>query len=62
MYRHEGFWIGDAWYYVDGDTIHMYYLTRALTGPEAVGHVMHVGHAISTDLSPHKFLLLGRKP
>ena len=50
MYSHEGYHIGDAWYYVDRrgrtETVHMFYLTRPLDG----GLQDLIGHAISQDL------------
>jgi len=48
MYIHEGHHIGDAWYYVDADVVHMFFLTwpRDGSGPTST----FVGHAVSRDL------------
>ena len=50
MYRHDGFWIGDAWYFVENDGVHMFYLTQSLRERAKRGLAMHVGHAVSEDL------------
>lgn len=50
MYKHDGFWIGDAWYFVDGAEIHMFYLTQSHRENSKRGHAPHVGHAVSEDL------------
>lgn len=47
MYVHKDHHIGDAWYFIDGDTgtIHMFYLANPLDGGPRF-----VGHAVSKDL------------
>jgi len=46
MYVHEGNHMSDAWYFVDDNVVHMFYLTQPLgtPGPPVVGH------AVSDDL------------
>jgi len=46
MYVHEGHHMSDAWYFVDNDVVHMFYLSQPLgtSGPPVVGH------AVSDDL------------
>ncbi len=48
MYIHEGYFLGDAWYYVDVDTdaVHMFYLAW----PDGDRGRIIVGHAVSQDL------------
>ena len=48
MLIHPGNHLGDAWYYVDGDTVHCFYLTC----PESVERYTSwdIGHATSTNL------------
>ena len=48
MFRKTGHYIGDAWYHIEGDTAHMFYLTR----PDSIPRHTHwsIGHAHSTDL------------
>ena len=54
MYTHEGYHIGDAWYYVAGDVVHMFYLTAKIKGENSTliqgDQVPFVGHAVSRDL------------
>jgi len=47
MYVHEGYHVGDAWYFVDSktDTVHMFYLAWTLEGGRPFA-----GHAVSGDL------------
>lgn len=46
MYVHEGNHMSDAWYFVDDDVAHMFYLTEPLGTPGPP----FVGHAVSEDL------------
>lgn len=48
MLTHSGNHLGDTWYYVEGDTIHCFYLTC----PESVERhtAWDIGHATSTNL------------
>jgi len=47
-----GKWIGDPWFYVDGDTVHCYFLTASDTNPPSTRHTnWEIGHAVSGDLS-----------
>ena len=50
MYIHDGFSIGDAWYFVDGTEVHMFYLSQSERERSARGYSMHIGHAVSEDL------------
>ena len=43
MYRHEGYDIGDAWYYAEGDTVHLF----CLLGSGGRGDIAHL---VSRDL------------
>ena len=60
MYVHEGYGIGDAWYFTDEDAgiVHMFYLTGALNkgGPRGIGH------AVSRDLFNWETLPLASRP
>jgi len=57
MFSHPGHLIGDAWYFVEGDTAHMYYLTAPDTIPDNERH-MHwdIGHAVSLDLTNWRYV------
>lgn len=50
MYARNGFHIGDAWYYVEGDTVHMFYLTEPNGSEAEIGEHFEIDHAVSTDL------------
>lgn len=54
VYTHEGYHVGDAWYFVDGDVIHMFYLTAKIKGENSsltqANMDPFVGHAVSRDL------------
>ena len=46
MYRREGFTFGDTWYYVRGEEVHLFCLTK----PAGSGHGWDIGHLVSHDL------------
>ena len=51
MYSRPGHLIGDAWYFIEDDTAHVYYLTSPDDAPpEERGHHWDIGHAVSDDL------------
>ena len=45
-------WVWDAWYAVDGDVVHAYFLhaPRSLGDPDRRHFRARVGHAVSRDL------------
>jgi len=63
MLVHPGNHLGDSWYYVEGDTIHCFYLTCPVSVPRHEG--WDIGHASSTNLvdwSVHDLALLKGEP
>jgi beta-fructofuranosidase len=51
MFVHPGNHIGDAWYFVNDDEVHMFYLTDPTAGGSS-----SVGHAVSNDLMHWRIL------
>ena len=50
MFRLKGHRIGDPWFYVEGDTVHMWFLVSPEDSPERRGSCWDIGHAVSGDL------------
>ena len=48
MLRHDGYLIGDAWFWAEEDCVHCFYLTYPK--PIKPHTLWHIGHATSTDL------------
>ena len=46
MFSVSGRSINDTWYFVDGDVVHMYFLTRIEGGTDG----LDIGHAVTQDL------------